>query len=97
MECVFELLYDLIFEGTLDIALKIGTSKKVPMFFRILALIVFLVLYVVIIVLLLVYGVNALRTNDLFGGCLCILTALVVLIVGIFLTVKRLKKVPETE
>lgn len=97
MECVFELLYDLIFEGTLDIALKIGTSKKVPMFFRILALIVFLALDVGTIVLLLVYGVDALRTNDLFGGCLCILTALVVLVGGTFLTVGRLKRVSAAE
>lgn len=52
MECVFELFFDLFFEGTLDIALKIGTFKKVPMFFRILALIVFLALNVGIIVLL---------------------------------------------
>ncbi|MDE6566780.1 MAG: hypothetical protein K2K70_03480 [Lachnospiraceae bacterium] len=97
MGFVFELFYDLFFEGTLDLTLKIGTSKKVPMFFRILALIVFLVLYVGIIVLLSVYGVDALRSNDLFGGCLCILTALIVLIGGIILTVKRRKKVPETE
>ena len=97
MEFVFELFYDLIFEGTLDLTLKIGTSKKVPMFFRILALIVFLVLYVGLVALLSVYGVDALRGNDLFGGCLCILTALVVLVGGVFLTVKRLKKVPETE
>lgn len=97
MEFVFGLFYDLFFEGTLDIALKIGTSKKVPMFFRILALIVFLVLYVGIIALLSVYGVNALHTNDLFGGCLCILTALVVLIGGVFLTVRRWKKVPTAE
>lgn len=97
MEFVFGLFYDLFFEGTLDIALKIGTSKKVPMFFRILALIVFLVLYVGIIALLSVYGVDALRNNDIFGGCLCILTALVVLIGGIILTVKRWKKLPTVE
>ncbi len=97
MEFVFELLFEIIFEGTLDLTLEIGTSKKVPMFFRVLALIVFLALYVGIIVLLLVYGVGALRDNDLFGGCLCILTAVVVLVGGIFLTVRRLKKVPAAE
>lgn len=93
MEFVFELLFEVIVEGTLDI----GTSRKIPVFFRILALIGFLAIYVGIIGLLLIYGVDALRSNDLFGGCLCILTAIVVLLGCIFLTVKKLKKAQTAE
>lgn len=88
MEFIYELLFEVIVEGTLDI----GTSRKVPVFFRILALIGFLAIYVGIVGLLLIYGVDALRSNDLFGGCLCILTAMVVLLGCIFLTVKKLRK-----
>lgn len=88
MEFIYELLFEVIVEGTLDI----GTSRKIPVFFRILALIGFLAIYVGTTCLLLIYGVDALRSNDLFGGCLCILTAMVVLLGCIFLTVKKLRK-----
>ena len=84
MEFIYELLFEVIVEGTLDI----GTSRKIPVFFRILALIGFLAIYVGTTCLLLIYGVDALRSND----CLCILTAMVVLLGCIFLTVKKLRK-----
>ena len=88
MEFVFELLFEIIIEGTLDI----GTSKKIPLVFRIFALIAFLAIYIGITGLLLIYGVDALRTNDLFGGGLCILTAIIVLFGCIYMTVKKLRK-----
>lgn len=93
MEFVFELLFDIIIEGTLDL----GTSKKVPMVFRILALITFLALYVGIAGLLLFYGVDAFRSNDVFGGCLCILVGLGIVIGCIYMMIKRFRKGRVTE
>lgn len=87
MEFVFELLFEVIIEGTLDV----GSSKKVPFVFRIFALIAFLAIYVGIVGLLLVYGVDALRTKDLFGGCFCILTAIGIVIGCIYMTAKKLR------
>lgn len=89
MEFVFELLFEIIIEGTFDL----GTSKKVPMAFRILALILFLALYMGIVGLLLIYGVDALRTNDSFGGCLCILVGLGIVFGFIFMIINRFLKV----
>ncbi len=88
MEFVFELLFEIIIEGTLDI----GTTKKVPLFFRIIAMIGFLAVYVGIVGLLLIYGVDALRSQDLFGGVLCIFTALVVLAGCIYMVAKKLRE-----
>ncbi|MDE6852631.1 MAG: hypothetical protein K2J67_09125 [Lachnospiraceae bacterium] len=88
MEFLFELLFEIIIEGTLDI----GTSKKIPLIFRVLALVVFLGVYIGITGLLLIYGVDALRTNDLFGGSLCVLTAIIVVFGCIYMTVKKLRK-----
>lgn len=88
MEYVFELLFEIIIDGTFEL----GTSRKVPMVFRILALIAFLVLYVGIAGLLLVYGADAFRTDDIFGGFLCILVGLGVVFGGIFMIIKKIRK-----
>ncbi len=93
MEFVFELLFEIIIEGTLDL----GTSRKVPMAFRILALIAFLVLYVGIAGLLLFYGVDAFRSNDVFGGCLCVLVGLGIVIGCIYMIIKRFQRGRVTE
>lgn len=88
MEFVFELLFEIIIEGTLDI----GTSKKVPMAFRILALIAFLVIYVGIAGLLLIYGVDAFRSDDALGGSLCIVVGLGIVFGGIYMIIRRFRR-----
>ena len=92
MEFAFELLFQIIVEGTVDIGLDAVTSKKVPLFFRIIALIVFLAIYVGIISLLVIYGMDALRSHDRFGGVLCIGTALIVLVGCIYAVVRKMRK-----
>ena len=48
LEFIFELLFDLIFEG----ALELGTYKKVPMPIRIIALLAFLAVYGFLVVVI---------------------------------------------
>lgn len=87
MEFIFEILFELIFEGSLEI----GTSKKVSMPVRILAMIVFLIVAGGILAVLLFIAL-AIMKESMIGGTLFILFDLFMLGCVIYAVWKRLKK-----
>ena len=54
MEFVLELIFEIIIEGTIEI----GTSKKVPLPIRIIALLIFLLIYGVILGVIAMVGIG---------------------------------------
>lgn len=88
LEIAFEILFEFIVEGSLEI----GTSKKVPMAVRIIALLGFLVVYGGFIGLLLIYGIQAIRADHIAAGCFFILVAAGLVAVCVYLFVKKFRE-----
>ena len=88
MDFLFELLFEIIIEGSLEI----GTSRKVPLLLRILALLVFLVVFGGVAVLLFVCGFNALREKEMAFGVLCLAVSLLLVFGSIYMVAKKFRK-----
>ena len=88
LEFAFEILFEFIVEGSLEI----GTSKKVPMLVRIIALLGFVVVYGGFIGLLLIYGLQALRADLIAAGCLFIFVSVGLVAVCVYLFAKKFRE-----
>ncbi|MDE6435445.1 MAG: hypothetical protein K2L07_14595 [Lachnospiraceae bacterium] len=88
LEMIFELLIDFIVEESLEI----GTSKKGPRIVRIIAGLVFGVIYGGFTGLLFIYGVEALRGHHIVAGCLFILVAAGLAALCIYLFAKKYRE-----
>lgn len=87
MEFIFEILFELIFEGSLEL----GTSKKVPLPLRILAMAVFVIVVAGVLGILLVVALEV-RKEHVIGGWLLILFDLFLLGCVIRLIWNRIQK-----
>lgn len=85
MELFFELIFEIIVEGTLEI----GTSRKVPLVIRILAFLVFLAIFGGITVLLFLCGIRALQEGRRAAGILFLVVALGLAIGSVYMILKR--------
>ncbi|MDE6627613.1 MAG: hypothetical protein K2K56_14770 [Lachnospiraceae bacterium] len=88
LEIIFELLIDFIVEGSLEI----GTSKRGPMIVRIIAGLVFGVIYGGFTVMLFIFGIQALRKCHTVAGCLFILVAAGLAALCIYLFAKKYRE-----
>ena len=85
MEFIFELLFEIIVEGSIELS----THRKVPMIIRILALLLFLGIYGSLIVVLFLVGYDAAKSGD--TGAAGMMYALDILFIVIILYVIRKK------
>lgn len=89
LEALMEALVELIVEGSLNI----GTSKKgADMAVRIIALLIFVVLYGGFAAILFLFGCQAIREHHIAVGCLFISVAVAVLIGVVYLFVKKYRE-----
>ena len=93
MEFIFELLFEIIVEGSLELS----THKKVPMPLRILALGVFGFIYGGLVFLLFVTGVDAYREGNPVAAVLLIAVSLGLVVGCIYMTRKKFKENSEKE
>lgn len=87
MEFIFELIFEIIFEGTLEL----GSNKKVPMPLRILAFLVFVLIYGFIIVAIWTAGYDVLKDGNVVAAVIFFIVGIGLLIGSIHLFVKKLK------
>lgn len=87
MEFIFEILFEFIFEGSLEI----GTSKKVPLPVRVLAMIFFVLMSGGFLALFLAIALEIMK-NSTFLGWLLILFDLFMLGCIIYAVWKQVKK-----
>ncbi len=66
LEFIFELLFDLIFEG----ALELGTYKKVPLPIRIIALLAFFAVYGFLMVVIFMVACGFIRDGEKLAGAI---------------------------
>lgn len=78
MELIFELFLEIVIEGCLEI----GTSRRVPMPLRILALLLFLGVFGGLIVLFVIIGLGAMEDNPAVGWLMIIIAVLLAVVVG---------------
>lgn len=88
MEFLFELLFEIIVEG----AVEIGTSRKIPLPLRILAFLVILTIFGGIVVLLLMCGIDALWEGRKPAGILFLVMAIGLFFGSIYMVMKKMKK-----
>lgn len=93
MEHVLEALLEVIIDGSWDV----GTSRKIPMVFRILALLALLAIYGGLSVMLLIYGIQAFCDGDMFGGMLCTMVAVGILAGAICVTIRKMRENSQAE
>jgi len=87
MELIFEILFELIFEGSLEI----GTSKKAPLFVRILAMAVFLIASGGVLILIFLIALVIMKKSTV-GGWMLIIFDLFLLGCIIYAVGKNIKK-----
>lgn len=61
MDFLFEIIVEIIIEGSLEL----GTNRKVPLFFRILALLIFLLIYGALIGLFALIGIGCWQEGNI--------------------------------
>lgn len=88
MEFLFEFLFELIIEGSIEL----GTSRRVPMVVRVLAILVFLAVYAGIIVAFILIGCSAMQEGSTAAGVLCLAVAFGVALGGIRMIVKKMRR-----
>lgn len=87
MEFIFELIFEIIFEGTLEL----GSNKKVPMPLRILAFLVFVLIYGFVIAAIWTVGYGALKDGNVAAAMIFFIVGIGLLIGSIHLFLKKLK------
>ena len=88
MEFIFELLFEIIVEGSLEL----GSHRKVPMPLRVLALGVFGFIYGGLIFLLFVTGIDAYKEGNPVAAVLLIAVSVGLLLGCIYMTRKKFKE-----
>lgn len=88
MDLLFELLFEIIIEGSLEL----GTCRKVPLLVRIIALILFIAFFGFIAAGLFLCGCNALQKHQIAGGILFIAIAVGLAAGCIYMIVKKFKE-----
>lgn len=88
MDFLFELLFEIIIEG----GLELGTCRKVPLIVRIIALILFLAVYGFIVTALFLCGCSALQKQQIGSGIFLIAVAAGVAVGCIYMIVKKFKE-----
>lgn len=88
MEFIFELLFEIIVEGSLEL----GTHRKVPMPLRVLALGVFGFVYGGLMFLLFVSGIDAYKEGNLVAAVFFIAVSVGLLVGCIYMTRKKFKE-----
>lgn len=66
MELLFEIIFEIIIEGTLEI----GTSKKAPLILRVLATIIFFTIYTIFILLFLFLALDCFTKSPIIAWLL---------------------------
>lgn len=77
MEFLLELLFEIILEGTLEL----GTSRRVPVVIRILALLLILVLFGGVTILIVIAGIHVLKQGDTLVGVLLLAASLLMALI----------------
>lgn len=88
MDFLFELLFEIIIEGSLEL----GTCRKVPLPVRIIALILFIAVFGSIAAGLFLCGCNALQKQNIAGGILFTAIAAGIVAGCIYMIVKKFKE-----
>lgn len=88
MEFLMELIIDIILEGTI----QIGTSRKVPVGFRILAIAILTFVYVGFVVMLATFAVNLWKDGSIGGA---VVVGVIDLVVAVFIIWGVRKKIKE--
>lgn len=88
MEFLLELLFEIILEGTLEL----GTSRRVPVVIRILALLLILALFGGVTILIVIAGIHVLKQGDTLVGVLLLAAALLMALVSIYMVVKKIRR-----
>lgn len=87
MDLLFELLFEIIIEGSLEI----GTSRKIPLPLRILALLVIVTIFGGIAILLFLCGYNALQERKTAAGILFLVVGLGIVIGSVYMVIKKVR------
>lgn len=88
MEFILELIIEIILEGTI----QIGTSRKVPVGFRILAIAILTFVYVGFVVMLATFAVNLWKDGSIASA---VVVGVIDLVVAVFLLWGATKKIKE--
>lgn len=88
MEFLLELLFEIILEGTLEL----GTSRRVPVVIRILALLLILALFGGVTILIVIAGIHVLKQGDTLVGVLLLAAALLMALGSIYMVVKKIRR-----
>lgn len=88
MEFLLELLFEIILEGTLEL----GTSRRVPVIIRILALLLILALFGGVTILIVIAGIHVLKQGDTLVGVLLLAAALLMALGSIYMVVKKIRR-----
>jgi hypothetical protein len=88
MEFIIELIIEIILEGTI----QIGTSRKVPVGFRILAIAILTFVYVGFVVMLATFAVNLWKDGSIASA---VVVGVIDLVVAVFLLWGATKKIKE--
>lgn len=88
MEFLLELLFEIILEGTLEL----GTSRRVPVVVRILALLLILALFGGVTILIVIAGIHVLKQGDTLVGALLLAASLLMALGSIYMVVKKIRR-----
>lgn len=88
MEFIFEFLFELILEGTIEL----GTSRRVPPVVRILALLVVMAVFGGLTVLLVVVGISMLQENNIPAAVFFFAIGALILSGAVYAILKRWKR-----
>lgn len=88
MEFLLELLFEIILEGTLEL----GTSRRVPVVIRILALLLILALFGGVTILIVIAGIYVLKQGDTLVGVLLLAASLLMALGSIYMVVKKIRR-----
>ena len=85
---LLELLFEIILEGTLEL----GTSRRVPVVVRSLALLLILALFGGITLLIVIAGIHVLKQGDTLVGVLLLAISFLIAFASIYMVVKKIRR-----
>lgn len=88
MDILFELIFEIVLEGSLEL----GTSKKIPMLLRVLALLILLVIYVGMIGIFAMVGLDCLESDKTFAAILIFIFDAVFAVLAVRMVWKKYKE-----
>lgn len=88
MEFLFELLFEIVFEGSLEL----GTYRKVPMPLRILALLVFAAIWIGITGVIFYVGYGVMKGGNIAAAVLFYVVAVGLLVGGVYAIIKKYRE-----